>query len=57
MYYCLNCEKQFSIDEVDREVIDNTFYAPYGDLMVTGGNIGINELCPKCGDELEEAVE
>ncbi len=56
-YYCQWCDKRVPVEEAEKRIVDNTFTAPYGDTFISGGDEYSVEICPECGEDLEEIAE
>lgn len=58
MFYCQWCDKKIHKHDAKIRKEDNTFSAPFGDLkVVIGGSVDKIEICPHCGEDLEEVGE
>lgn len=53
-YHCEFCNAYFEKDEPEHRIEDRRFTAPYGSIVVIGGDVGAVPVCPVCNEDLEE---
>lgn len=53
-YKCDFCQQWFNESEVQHQLEDSTFVAPYGEMIEWGGGVVVVPVCPVCGDTMEE---